>query len=80
MSEITSFEADTTRARVMATSVGWRIDLCSPQVQSSRDFRSAGEAAEYAALLRDEGGWPLRFSYNAAAVELLVKEIDAERP
>ena len=65
-------------ARISAVTSGFRIALRSDRVSVDYDRRTAGDTAEFAVLLRDEGGWRLRFDRNAVAIELLVAEIDEE--
>ena len=81
MSTLIPFEPGAALARISATRVGYRIDTRGPYGARTYDFRSAGEAGEFAVLLRDEGRWPLRFSPGAEPVRAIVDEIDAdERP
>ena len=78
MGALIPFEPGAALARICATRVGYRIDTRGPYGARSYDFRSAGEAGEFAVLLRDEGRWPLRFRPGAEAVRAIVEEIDAE--
>ena len=75
---ITPFEPGAALARISATPTGYQIDARGPRVCRAYDFPSAGEAAEFAVLMRDEGNWPLRFSLGAEEVLVIVREIDAE--
>ena len=72
------FEPGAALARIAVTPTGYRIDTRGPYGARSYDFSSAGEAGEFAVLLRDDGRWPLRFSPGAEAVRAIVEEIDAE--
>ena len=63
-------------ACIAATPTGYIIDTCGPHGARTYDFYSAGEAGEFAVLLRDEGRWPLRFSPGTEAVRAIVSEID----
>ncbi len=72
------FEPGAALARIAATPTGWQIDARGPFGARAYDFTSAGEAAEFAVLMRDDGNWPLRFSPAAGAVRDIVAEIDAE--
>ena len=64
-------------ARIEPTPLGWVIDCRGPCGARHYDFRSAGEAAEFAVILRDQGHWALRFGSRADVIRLLVEEIDA---
>ena len=75
---ITPFEPGAALARVAATPTGYQIDTRGPLCARAYDFASAGEAAEFAIILRNQGNWPLRFSSSAEAVRAIVEEIDAE--
>ena len=70
------FEPGAALARVAATPTGYQIDTRGPLCARAYDFASAGEAAEFAIILRDQGRWPLRFSPAAKAVREIVDEID----
>ncbi len=72
------FDPGAALARVEVTPSGFAIDCRSPQAARRYDFTSAGAAAEFAVLLRDEGGWSLRFRDGADVLRVLVAEIDAE--
>ncbi len=74
----TPFEPGAALARIAATPTGWQIDCRGPYGARHYDFVSAGEAAEFAVILRDEGNWPLRFSTGASGVRAIVEEIDKE--
>ena len=78
MNTVTPFEPGAALARVATTPTGYQIDARGPHGARAYDFTSAGEAAEFAVLLRDEGRWLLRFSPGAEAVRAIVAEIDAE--
>ena len=65
-------------ARVAATSTGFQIDCRGPRGARQYDFDRAGETAEFAILLRDEGRWRLRFSTGTEAIRAIVAEIDGE--
>ena len=75
---ILPFEPGAALARVSATPTGWQIDARGPHGARAYDFASAGEAAEFAVLMRVEGNWPLRFSPGTEAVRAIVEEISAE--
>ncbi len=72
---VTPFEPGAALARVAATPTGFQIDARGPHGARAYDFTSAGEAAEFAVIMRDEGNWPLRFSPAAEQVRELVDEI-----
>ena len=72
------FEPSAALARIAATPTGYQIDARGPHGARAYDFASAGEAAEFAVVMRDEGNWPLRFSPAARAVREIVDEIDGE--
>jgi len=72
----TPFEPDASLARIKRTTTGWNIDCRGPMVARCYDFLSAGDAAEFAIALRDEGRWPLRFGSDAHELRSLVEEID----
>ena len=72
------FEPGAALARIAPTRSGYRIDTRGPLCARAYDFASAGEAAEFAIILRDDGRWPLRYSPGAEAVREIVEEIDAE--
>lgn len=69
------FEPGASLARISATPIGWIIDCRGPYVARHYDLRSEGEAAELAIVLRDQGGWQLRFSPSAEMVRNLVDEL-----
>ena len=78
MGAVIPFEPGAALARVAATRTGYQIDTRGPRAARAYDFTSAGEAAEFAVLLRDEGRWHLRFSPGAEAVRAIIREIDEE--
>lgn len=63
-------------ARVEATPTGFVIDCRGPHGARHYDHASVGEAAEFARILRDQGGWALRFGPRAAEIRDLVEELD----
>ncbi len=65
-------------ARIKPTAAGWTINCRGPHGARHYDFTSASEAGEFAVVLRDEGGWRLRFSIGTDAVQAIVEEIDGE--
>lgn len=71
----TPFEPGAALARVAATPTGFQIDARGPHGAQAYNFTSAGEAAEFAVIMRDEGNWPLRFSPSAEPVRAFVDEI-----
>ncbi len=78
MSAVVPFEPGAARARISTTPTGYQIECRGPHGLRHYDFVSATEAAEFAVVLRDEGGWRLRFSTGAEAVRAIVNEIDGE--
>ena len=77
MSAVVPFEPG---ARISTTPTGYQIECRGPYGVQHYDFSSVGEAAEFAVVLRDEGGWRLRFSSDAQAIRAIVDEIDGEAP
>ena len=75
---VTPFEPGAALARIASTPTGYRIDTRGPLCARAYDFASAGDTAEFAVLLRDEGRWPLRYGPGVEAVRAIVEEIDAE--
>ena len=77
MTNTTPFEPGASLARIDRTPSGFVGDCRGPMVARLYDFTSAGEAAEFALTMRDEGGWSLRFGRGADEVRDLVSELDA---
>ena len=75
---ITPFEPGAALARISSTPIGWQIDCRGPYGARHNDFTSAGDAAEFAVTLRDEGRWPLRSNEGTEQVRTIVAEIDEE--
>ena len=69
------FEPSASLARVAATPSGYRIDCRGPHGARRYDFVNAGEAAEFAVALRDDGGWRLRFGTGAEPVRAIVDDL-----
>ena len=78
MATLIPFEPGAALARVATTPTGYQIDCRGLHGARAYDFTSAGETAEFAVLLREEGNWLLRFSPGAEAVRAIVDEISAE--
>ena len=72
---IVPFEPGAALARVAATPDGWQIDCRGPHGARHYDFASAGETAEFAITLSDEGNWRLRFGAGAEVVRALIAEL-----
>ncbi len=77
MTNPTPSEPGASLARIDRTPTGYVIDCCGPMVACHYDFRSVGEAAEFAQVLRDSGNWPLRFGRGADEIREIVAELDA---
>ncbi len=75
MSAVVPFEPG---ARISTTPTGYQIECRGPHGVRHYDFASASEAGEFAVVLRDDGGWHLRFSTGAEAILAIVDEIDGE--
>ncbi|RYB06234.1 hypothetical protein [Lichenibacterium ramalinae] len=63
-------------ARIEPTRTGYVIDCRGPHGARHYDLASVAEAAEFARILRDQGGWALRFGPRAGEVRDLVEELD----
>ncbi len=75
---ILPFNPGAALARVSATPTGFQIDCRGPKGARQYDFDRAGETAEFALVLRDDGGWHLRFGPDADTVRAIVQEIGGE--
>ena len=69
------FEPGPALARISRTPCGWIIDTRGPYGACHYDCSSEGEAAELAIILRDQGGWQLRYSRTAEPVRRLIEEL-----
>ena len=59
------FEPGPALARIEPTPTGFVIDCRGPHGARHYDLASVGETAEFARILRDQGGWALRFGPRA---------------
>ncbi len=75
---ILPFEPGAALARISTTPTGYQIECRGPYGVRHYDFTSAGEAGEFAVILRDEGRWRLRFGTGTEAIRVIVAEIDGE--
>ena len=78
MGAVLTFDPGAALARIEARRSGFAIDCRSPKAARRYDFNTPEDAAEFAVLLRDEGGWSRRFREGADGVRTIVADIDAE--